>query len=171
MKCSTDPDLDVKRSAMKKTVRHLIFLHGLLQSVLAVFPCLLGPKEGRFPLCWGPKERWSLFSLSVFVGAKRGVVSVFPYVCWVQKRGVLPCVGANRGVLTVFPSVFVGAKRAVFTVLPCLCLLGPKEGCSVFYPVCVCWGQKRGVHCFTMSVFVGAKRGVFTVLPLSLIHI
>ena len=176
MQCSTDPDLDVKRSAMKKTVRHLIFLHGLLQSVLAVFPYVCwGQKKGVFPcvggqkrggLCFpclcllGPKEGWSLFS-PVFVGAKIGLLRVFP------------CVGAKRGVVTVFlclcllgpkegwslfSPMFVGSKRGVFSLV-----LGPIEGCSLFSHQCLL-GPKERCSLF-YPVFVGAERGVFSVLP------
>ena len=119
MQCSTDPDLDVKRSAIKKTARHLIFLQGLLQSVVAVFICLclLGPKVG----C-------SLFFLSVFVGAKRGVLTVFLCLC---------LLGPKEGWSLFFLSVFVGAKRGGHC-FPLSVFVGARRGVVTVFPVCVC---------------------------------
>ena len=130
------------------------------------FPlCLLGPNEGCFPLCWGQKRGAHCFPISVCWGQKRGVHCFTPSVFVGAKRGVvsvLPCLCllGAKEGCSLFSPVFAGAKRGVFTVLPCQCLLGPKEGCSLFYPVCVCWGQKRGVHCFILCVCWGPKRGV-----------
>ena len=74
---------------------------GAKREVVSVFPVCV---------CWGQKKGGLCFPLSVFVGARIGLLPVFP------------CVGAKRGVVTVFPmSVFVVAKRGVVSVFPCVC--------------------------------------------------